>query len=335
MKYVRNILHYESKLNLIDTEIAIKFVKDNFERKLAEKLNLIRVSAPLFVTPETGLNDYLNGYERVVRFDILDTGKDVEIVQSLAKWKRNSLKKYNFSSDTGLYTDMNAIRRDEELDAIHSVYVDQWDWEKIINQCDRNTSYLESVVRTIYSVITDTLELVKKEFSSIKVTLPKDITFINSNELLKMYPNNTSKERENLITKKYGAVFIHQIGWPLDNGMPHDGRASDYDDWTLNGDILVWNEMINSAFELSSMGIRVDGEALVKQVQHKNELSKLENDYCKGVINNDLPLTIGGGIGQSRLCMFMLEKAHIGEVQVSVWKEEYLKELEKKNIHLL
>ena len=335
MKYVEGIKNYQSKLDLIETEIAIKFVKDTFEDELAQELNLTRVSAPLFVYPESGLNDYLNGYERVVKFDVLDIKKDVEIVQSLAKWKRNSLKKYNFEYGTGLYTDMNAIRRDEELDAIHSIYVDQWDWEKIITKEDRNEDYLEFTVRKIYKVIKDTLDKVKSKFKNITVSLPDDIYFITSEDLLKMYPDKSSKERENLITRLHKAVFIMGIGGRLSNGKPHDGRAADYDDWSLNGDILVWNEVINSAFELSSMGIRVDSTALINQLDQKGENYKLENEYCKNILSDNLPLTIGGGIGQSRLCMFMLEKAHIGEVQVSVWKEEYIKYLEKKNIHLL
>ena len=335
MKYINKLENYKSKLGLLETEIAIKYVKDTFEKELALELNLTRVSAPLFVYPESGLNDYLNGFERVVKFDVLDIKKDVEIVHSLAKWKRNSLKKYNFEAETGLYTDMNAIRRDEELDAIHSIYVDQWDWEKIIIESERTTAYLESVVRKIYKVIKTTLDKVNKKFSVLSATLPLDIFFIDSEDLLKMYPNNTPKERENLITKKYGAVFIKGIGDKLSNGMPHDGREADYDDWSLNGDILVWNSVIDSAFELSSMGIRVDDKSLKDQLIKKNELYKLENEYCQNIINKRLPLTIGGGIGQSRLCMFMLEKAHIGEVQVSVWKDEYLEYLEKKNIHLL
>ena len=335
MKYINKIENYNSKLDLVQTEIAIKYVKDTFERLLANSLNLTRVSAPLFVYPESGLNDYLNGYERVVKFDVLDLGKDVEIVQSLAKWKRNALKKYNFQIGQGLYTDMNAIRRDEDLDAIHSIYVDQWDWEKTMIEEERTFDYLKDIVNSVYSVIKETSDLVNNKFEQINVKLPEHITFINSNDLLKMYPNNTSKEREHLITEKYGAVFIHQIGWKLDNNQPHDGRAADYDDWTLNGDILVWNNVIKSSFELSSMGIRVNKDSLVKQLMEKNEMWKLDNDYCQNIINDRLPLTVGGGIGQSRLCMFMLEKAHIGEVQVSVWGDEYIKELKKKNIHLL
>ena len=335
MKYINNIKDYKSKLNLVETEIAIKFVKDTFERLLAKNLNLTRVSAPLFVYPESGLNDYLNGYERVVQFDVLDLKRNVEIVQSLAKWKRNALKKYNFEVGHGLYTDMNAIRRDEDLDAIHSIYVDQWDWEKTMCEKDRTVDYLKNIVKLVYQTIKETSDLVNNKFSEINVVLPDEITFINSNDLLHMYPNNTSKDREHLITEKYGAVFIHQIGGKLDNGAPHDGRAADYDDWQLNGDILVWNDVIKSSFELSSMGIRVNKESLVNQLTERNELFKLENEYCKNILNDQLPLTVGGGIGQSRLCMFMLEKAHIGEVQVSVWGDEYIKELKKKNINLL
>lgn len=335
MKYINHVKEYQPKLDLIETEVAIKFVKDNFEMELAKALNLTRVSAPLFVLPQTGLNDHLNGYERVVKFDILDLKEDVEIVQSLAKWKRNALRKYQFELGKGLYTDMNAIRRDEELDAIHSVYVDQWDWEKIIDRKDRNIEYLKETVQKIYSVIQRISKRVNKAFPSIQVKLPTDITFMSTEELERYYPDKTRKERENLICEKYGAVFLYHIGWPLQDGKPHDGRAADYDDWNYNGDILVWNPILQIAFELSSMGIRVDQESLPKQLEYKNELSKLNNEYCQNIMKNHLPLTIGGGIGQSRLCMFMLEKAHIGEVQVSVWDETYVKILSKKNIHLL
>ena len=326
---------YEPILNLLETEIAIKFVKDNFERLLSKELNLTRVSAPLFVFPETGLNDNLNGYERAVRFDIKDIGKDVEIVQSLAKWKRNALARYNFKAETGLYTDMNAIRRDEELDSIHSCYVDQWDWEKIITKEERTLTYLKKIVRKIYKVFLKTNKLVNDKYPSLNTNLPKDITFISTNELEKMYPNLTRKERENEITKKYGAIFLYKIGWPLKDGKSHDGRASDYDDWNLNGDILLWFDTLNIALELSSMGIRVDNESLVKQVYAKKEEYKLDNPYCQDILNERLPLTIGGGIGQSRICMFFLKKKHIGEVQASVWDSNYLKNLEKENIHLL
>ena len=327
--------NYSSKLDVIETEKAIKFVKDNFEEMLAKKLDLTRVSAPLFVCPKTGLNDNLNGYERAVRFDVLDLKQDVEIVQSLAKWKRDALRRYNFPLGKGLYTDMNAIRRDEELDNIHSVYVDQWDWEKIIDKSQRNLDYLFEVVRDIFSVMKEAEDLVVKKFPKLSRQLPDEIKFISTNELLKMYPNKKSKERENLITKKYKAVFIYQIGWPLDDGWPHDGRACDYDDWKLNGDILVWFDTLGIALELSSMGIRVDSKSIKLQAEAKKELEKLSTPYAQNVINNVLPLTIGGGIGQSRLCMFFLQKAHIGEVQASIWSNDDIEKLEKYNIHLL
>ena len=335
MKYINKLENYKSKLGLLETEIAIKYVKDTFEKELALELNLTRVSAPLFVYPESGLNDYLNGFERVVKFDVLDIKKDVEIVQSLAKWKRNSLKKYNFEAETGLYTDMNAIRRDEELDAIHSIYVDQWDWEKIIIESERTTSYLESVVRKIYKVIKTTLDKVNKKFSVLSATLPLDIFFIDSEDLLKMYPNNTPKERENLITKKYGAVFIKGIGDKLSNGMPHDGRAADYDDWSLDGDLLFYHEVLDCALEISSMGIRVDSEALLKQIEKSKKHERLQLDYHKLILVGELPLSIGGGIGQSRLCQLLLGRAHIGEVQASYWDKQTVKECEELGIELL
>lgn len=335
MKYINTIGKYESRLSLNETEIAIKFVKDTFEQELAKTLNLMRVSAPLFVLPQSGLNDYLNGHERVVNFDVKALNKNVEIVQSLAKWKRNALKKYNLKPGYGIYTDMNAIRRDEELDAIHSIYVDQWDWEKIISREDRNLDYLFKTVKLIYEVIKNVNEQVKEKFPVLTTSLPKNIEFISTSELLEKFPNMPAKQREDAIVKEKNAVFLYQIGWPLSNGKSHDGRAADYDDWKFNGDILVWNDVIKCAFELSSMGIRVDADSLVTQLAEKNELKKLDNEYCQNIINDALPLTIGGGIGQSRLCMFMLQKAHIGEVQVSIWDEESIKELKKKNINLL
>ena len=326
---------YKSKLNLLETEVAIKFVKDNFERELAKALKLTRVSAPLFVIPETGLNDNLNGVERPVQFDIKAIGKDVEIVQSLAKWKRMALKKYNFASETGLYTDMNAIRRDEDLDALHSCYVDQWDWEKIIEKNERTYGYLKKTVKSIYKVFLKMNALVSKKYPCLYHDLPKDIFFISTKDLEKMYPDKTRKERENIIAKEKKAVFLYQIGWPLKDKKPHDGRAADYDDWKLNGDIILWFEPLQIGLELSSMGIRVDENSLVKQLKNKKEEYKLDNPYCQSILNKELPYTIGGGIGQSRICMFFLQKAHIGEVQASVWGDEYLKELEKENIHLL
>ncbi len=328
-------MEYRSRLNLLDTEIAIKFIKDNFEKELAKALNLTRVSAPLFVFPETGLNDNLNGVERAVRFDVLDIGKDVEIVQSLAKWKRMALAKYGFKAESGLYTDMNAIRRDETLDAIHSIYVDQWDWEKIITKEERKLSYLKKTVKTIYRVIDRIAARVEREYPSLRNDLPKDITFISTKELERMYPDKDRKERERLAAKEYGAIFLYQIGWNLSDGKPHDGRAADYDDWKLNGDIILYYDVLDIPFEISSMGIRVDQVSLVKQLKKRKELSKLENPYCKDIMDEKLPLTIGGGIGQSRLCMFFLKKAHIGEVQSSVWSENHIKENLEKGIHLL
>ncbi|MBR5192407.1 MAG: aspartate--ammonia ligase [Clostridia bacterium] len=322
-------------LSLIETEVAIKFIKDTFEKELAKALKLTRVSAPLFVFPESGLNDNLNGFERAVRFDILDLKKEVEIVQSLAKWKRMALAKYGFTENTGLYTDMNAIRRDETLDAIHSVYVDQWDWEKIITKEERKYSYLKKTVKSIYKALKTLAKKVNAKYPNIVHNLPEEITFITSKELEKLYPTLTRKERETAITKEKGAVFISQIGWNLSDGKPHDGRAADYDDWKLNGDVLLWDEPLGIALEISSMGIRVDEKSLVKQLKFKKELSKLENPYCQDVINGKLPLTIGGGIGQSRLCLYFLNKMHIGEVQASVWGEEAVKDYEKKGIKLL
>ncbi len=326
---------YKPLLNLIDTEKAIKLVKDTFERKLQEQLNLVRVSAPLFVFPGTGLNDNLNGYEKAVSFKAVELEDDLEIVQSLAKWKRNALKKYGFSNGTGLYTDMNAIRPFEELDNLHSLYVDQWDWEKIIQKEDRNYSFLQSIVRKIYQALLDTEKVVSDAYPVLKHDLPQSITFVSTKSLEEMYPDLSRKDRENEIAKKHKAVFIYQIGDKLSDGEPHDGRAADYDDWQLNGDIVVWYDVLNIAFEISSMGIRVDKDSLVKQLKQKHEEYKLDLPYAKDILNDRLPLTIGGGIGQSRMCMYMLKKVHIGEVQSSAWTKEDLTLLEKNNIHLL
>ena len=326
---------YKSTLNLLETEIAIKFIKDTFERELAKALKLTRVSAPLFVLPETGLNDNLNGYERAVRFDVLTLKKEVEIVQSLAKWKRMALAKYGFEPETGLYTDMNAIRRDEDLDAIHSVYVDQWDWEKIITRNDRKLSYLKKTVKNIYKALKKLAVAVNKKYPAVIHNLPEEITFVSSKELEEMFPDLTRKQREHAAAKKFGAIFLYQIGWPLKDGKPHDGRAADYDDWKLNGDIILWYDVLGIGLEVSSMGIRVDEKSLVKQLKKKGEMSKLENPYCKAIVDGELPLTIGGGIGQSRLCMYFLNKAHIGEVQSSIWSEECIKENAEKGINLL
>lgn len=327
---------YESKLNLLETEVAIKFVKDTFERELSKALHLTRVSAPLFVAPETGLNDNLNGYERAVGFDIKVLNKNVEIVQSLAKWKRNALKRYGIAEECGIYADMNAIRRDEDyLDEFHSCYVDQWDWEKVIKKSERTISYLKKTVRSIFKVLKKTESLVNKKYPMFNNKLPDEIFFITTKELEEMYPNLSAKERENEICKIHRAVFVIGIGWPLKNGVPHDGRAADYDDWKLNGDILVWLDTHNKALELSSMGIRVDENSIVKQTKAKKEEYKLSSPYSQDIINQNLPLTIGGGIGQSRLCLFFLEKMHIGEVQASLWSEDDLKSLKDHNINLL
>ncbi len=326
---------YNPILNQIETEIAIKEIKDKFEREFSKSLNLIRVSAPLFVFPESGLNDYLNGVERPVRFDVLHLNKEVEIVQSLAKWKRMALNKYGFTSNMGLYTDMNAIRRDEVLDNIHSIYVDQWDWELIIDKDSRTLDFLKSTVSKIYHVIKTVSNDISLKYSKCVPNLPNDIFFISSSELEKNYPNLSRKERESAIVSKYKAVFIYQIGWDLLDGLPHDNRAADYDDWNLNGDILLWYDELNIPLEISSMGIRVDETSIIKQLEKKNETHKKNNAYVKSVINHELPYTIGGGIGQSRLCMFLLKKRHIGEVQASIWSDDDINTLKNKNIKLL
>ena len=328
-------MEYKSVLGLIETEKAIKFIKDTFEKELAKALNLTRVSAPLFVQPESGLNDNLNGYERAVRFDVLTLGKEVEIVQSLAKWKRMALAKYGFEQGTGLYTDMNAIRRDEDLDCLHSVYVDQWDWEKIITKEQRKVSYLKKTVRSIYKVFLKVAKAVNNKYPQLTYSLPNEITFISTKELEAKYPTLSRKERESAAAKEYGAIFLYKIGWPLSDGKSHDGRAADYDDWKLNGDLILWYDVLNIAVELSSMGIRVDKDSLVKQLKKKDELHKLSTPYCQDVINEKLPLTIGGGLGQSRICMYFLKKMHIGEVQSSIWSEESIKENAKLGVHLL
>ncbi len=327
--------NYVSKLSLMETEIAIKFVKDNFEKNLSKALNLTRVSAPLFVLPSTGLNDNLSGVERPVAFDIKDTTECVEIVQSLAKWKRNALKRYNFDTNTGLYTDMNAIRRDEELDTFHSAYVDQWDWEKIISKENRKMSTLKKTVKKIYDSILKTEKALCVKYPQLNQKLPQDILIVSSRELEERWPNIDPKEREYLICKESKAVFITNIGGKLKNGKPHDMRAADYDDWKLNGDLMVYYDALDYALELSSMGIRVDEVSIVKQLKAKDELSKLDNPYVKDVINCNLPYTIGGGIGQSRLCMFLLDKVHVGEVQASVWADGDLELLQQHNIFLL
>ncbi len=327
---------YKSELNLYETQIAIKTVKDFFQSLLAERLHLLRVSAPLFVSPESGLNDNLNGVERPVTFDIkYQNSREAEIVHSLAKWKRYALKKYGFSVGEGLYTDMSAIRRDEEVDNIHSIYVDQWDWEKIITKEERTLDTLKDTVRTVYKVLRKTEKYMAIHFDYIEEILPHDIFFVTTKELEEMFPDYTPKEREYYIAKAKGAVCVMQIGDVLENGEPHDGRAPDYDDWALNADIIVYYPVLDIALELSSMGIRVDKDALLSQLDKAGCPERCELPFHSAVINEELPFTIGGGIGQSRICMFFLRKAHIGEVQSSLWPDELMKEAEKKGLQLL
>ncbi|MGN1160069.1 MAG: aspartate--ammonia ligase [Lachnospiraceae bacterium] len=327
---------YHSELNLHDTQIAIKTVKDFFQNLLAERLNLLRVSAPLFVDPASGLNDNLNGVERPVSFGIKEQNEaEAEIVHSLAKWKRFALKKYGFSHGEGLYTDMNAIRRDEITDNIHSIFVDQWDWEKIISKEERTLDTLKAIVKQVYSVLRKTEKYMSIEYDYIQEILPKDIFFITTQELEDMFPDNTPKEREYYITKAKGAVCLMKIGDVLESGERHDGRAPDYDDWELNADILVYYPVLDIALELSSMGIRVDETALMKQLQKAGCMERAELPFQKAILNRELPYTIGGGIGQSRICMFFLRKAHIGEVQSSLWPKEIIEEAERHGIQLL
>lgn len=326
---------YKTSLGVIQTQQAIKDLKDFFENKLGESLRLTRVSSPLFVLPETGTNDDLNGIEKAVSFEVPDMGKKAEIVQSLAKWKRMALKKYGFPVGNGIYTDMNAIRKDEELDNIHSIYVDQWDWELIINKEERNMQTLKEVVEKIYDVFKATENHVCSIYPEIKKVLPEKITFVTSQELLDMYPGLTPKERENKVVKEKGAVFLMQIGKVLTTGEKHDGRSPDYDDWELNGDILFYNPVLDNALELSSMGIRVDEKSLDKQLKMSGCNERRELDYHKALLEGKLPYTIGGGIGQSRICMYFLNKAHIGEVQVGIWPNDMVKECKEAGIHLL
>lgn len=325
---------YTQKRSILETEKAIKLIKDYFEVELANTLKLTRLSAPLFVRSETGFNDTLNGVERPVCFDMLEEpSKNIEIIHSLAKWKRFALKRYGVENGYGIYTDMNAIRRDETLDNIHSIYVDQWDWEAIITKEDRNIDFLKNVVKKIYSVFLKTEDLLSKKLPNYEKFLAPDVHFITSQELLNLYPNLDAKSREYEISKKYGTVFIMQIGDILSNGEKHDGRAPDYDDWKLNGDIIVYNKVLDIPFELSSMGIRVDKKSLLEQLEKANikEFSK----FHKMLLNDELPLSIGGGIGQSRICMLFLKTAHIGEVQSSLWTNEIENECEKAGINLL
>jgi aspartate--ammonia ligase len=336
---------YKPLLDLQQTELAIKKIKDFFESCLSAELKLRRVTAPLFVLKGTGINDDLNGVERPVTFPIKDFGEQkAEVVHSLAKWKRLTLANYNIPSGYGIYTDMNAIRPDEELDNLHSLYVDQWDWERHIETSDRNLDFLKDVVKRIYSVLLKTEYVVYEAYPQLKPVLPKEIKFINTTELLELYPNSTPKEREDAICEKYGAVFVMGIGAKLKNGEKHDGRAPDYDDWStpnsegfegLNGDILLWNPVLKRSFEISSMGIRVDKAALERQLKIENKEERKTLYFHKRLLDGTLPESIGGGIGQSRICMFFLKKAHIGEIQSSLWSDEMRKECENANIPLI
>ncbi len=326
---------YKSALNVHDTQLAIGFIKFRFNKYLCRALNLSRVSAPLFVEASTGFNDDLNGIERAVSFDIKETGTTAQVVHSLAKWKRYALYQYGFEPGEGIVTDMNAIRRDEEMDNLHSIYVDQWDWEKVITKEERNIDYLKDTVRKIVGVICDMLEDVKYQHPAVTVELNREVKFLTTYELEDMYPSLTPKERENAATREFGTVFVMQIGDLLKSGTKHDGRAPDYDDWTLNGDILFYNEVLDCAFEISSMGIRVDAEALKSQLEKAGCPERAELKFHKMLLDGTLPLTMGGGIGQSRICMLLLGKAHVGEVQVSVWDEQTVKTCKEHGVELL
>ncbi len=326
---------YQPRLNRYDTQRAISRIKETFQKEFSHALNLKRVSAPLFVTENSGLNDNLSGRERPVSFDIPAVGESAQIVHSLAKWKRLALKRYDFEVGSGLYTDMNAIRRDEDLDNIHSVYVDQWDWEKVITEKNRNLDYLKAVVTAIVNAICDTNEVLRVHYPQLDAELSREVTFITSQELEDLYPDKSGTERENLFVKEHPTAFIMQIGAKLRSGKPHDGRAPDYDDWALNGDLFFWNETLGRAFEISSMGIRVDAESLSHQLTIAGCDERRELMFHKMLLNDELPLTIGGGIGQSRLCMLMLSSAHIGEVQSSIWDENTVKLCAEAGIPLL
>lgn len=326
---------YESKLSLKETQRAIKTTKDLFQANLSKALNLDRVTAPVIVVSGSGINDDLNGVERKVSFDMKKVGGEAEVVQSLAKWKRMALKRYGYLPGEGIYTDMSAIRRDDDCDSLHSIYVDQWDWERVINRSNRTEDFLKGIVKLIVKALADTKDAVNFAYPQLEHKMERDVFFITTEELLNLYPDLSPKERENKIVEEKKTVFLMKIGDKLSNGEKHDGRAPDYDDWTLNGDILVWNEITDCAFELSSMGIRVDENSLKEQLEKCDAQDRLQYPYHQGIINGTLPLTIGGGIGQSRICMYMLEKAHIGEVQVSIWPEEMVEECKKHGIILL
>lgn len=328
---------YSSSLDLLETEIAIKLVKDTFERQLAKRLSLTRVSAPLMVKTTSGLNDNLNGHERPVSFDVPALGGEyLEIVHSLAKWKRMALKQYGLHRFKGIYTDMNAIRRDEQLDNLHSIYVDQWDWEKVIEEEDRTIEFLKGTIDRIMQAIIDTENVIRESYPKLDIIVKEpNCCFITSQQLYELYPNLTAKQREYEITKKHKTVFIMQIGDKLPDGTKHDGRAPDYDDWKLNGDLLLWYDTLDTAVEISSMGIRVNKTSLVEQLEKAECLERLSLPYHQALLHDELPLTMGGGIGQSRLCMLLLNKAHVGEVQASIWPQEMIDECHRRHIELL
>lgn len=326
---------YRSSLDLYETQSSIRFIKSTFEDKLSKALHLKRVSAPLFVEKSTGLNDDLDGKAEAVNFIAPNIQKECVIVHSLAKWKRMALYNYSFYEGNGLYTDMNAIRKDEKLDNLHSIYVDQWDWEKVITKEQRNLYYLYETVGKIHQCILETLDELKKKHSSITTNLSEELHFFNSEELIQMYPGMSAKEREREVCRKYKSVFIVGIGHKLSDGKPHDDRAADYDDWNLNGDLMYYDELLDCAFEVSSMGIRVDENSLLEQLKIKNEEYKTKYKYHQMILNKQLPYTIGGGIGESRLCMLLMNKAHIGEVQSSIWDEETLKCCKEKEVIIL
>lgn len=336
MKNLQLPADYKSVLSLRETQKAIKIIKDTFQVKLSEELNLDRITAPLFVTSDSGINDDLNGVERKVDFTIreIDNCK-CEVVQSLAKWKRMALYRYGYEPGCGIYTDMNAIRRDDDMDNLHSIFVDQWDWERIITREDRNVEFLKSIVRKIAGSVAYTCKRVKESYPEIKTDISDEVYFITTQELEDMYPNLSPKERENVIVKEHKTVFLMQIGGKLKSGIKHDGRAADYDDWSLNGDLLIWNDVLGIAFEISSMGIRVDEKSLAEQLKICGHEERSKFKYHKMILDGELPLTIGGGIGQSRLCMLLLGKAHIGEVQVSVWDEKMIEKCAENGIILL
>ncbi len=326
---------YTTPLSLRETQKAIKYVKDTFQKELAAQLHLERISAPLFVRKNSGLNDDLNGVERKVEFDIKACGEMAEVVQSLAKWKRMALYRYGFAAGEGLYTDMCAIRRDDDMDNVHSIYVDQWDWERVIRREDRNREFLEEIVRRIVAALCSAKEKVQERYPELRRPVTPEVFFITSQELLERYPHLSAKERECAIVKEKKTVFIEQIGGALSDGQPHDGRAPDYDDWSLNGDLLVWNEILEQPLELSSMGVRVDAETLKRQLEIRSATERERFPYHQGILTDRLPLTIGGGIGQSRLCLYLLEKLHVGEVQASIWSDEILQAAADHGVNLL